>query len=99
PDGRDTRSHGAAVQQHRTRAALALAAAVLGTGEVEVLAEHREQALRGIRLDAVQSAVDVDLEGRSHSSAPGGRVWGRRVAGRRAPPRDGSAVSQDRTWG
>ena len=37
--------HRLAVDEHRARAALAELAAVLGAGEVEILAEHLEQGL------------------------------------------------------
>ena len=42
---RQTREHGLAVDQHRARAALAELAAVLGAGELQILAEHLEQRL------------------------------------------------------
>ena len=47
-----------AVDQHRARAALALAAALLGAGQAQVLAQHVEQAAhaRGVQLD--RRAVD-----------------------------------------
>ena len=50
-----------AVDQHGAGAAPALAAAVLGAGQVQVVAQDAQQAAVGIGVDAVGLAVDVQL--------------------------------------
>jgi hypothetical protein len=54
------RPHRAPVEQHRAGAALPFAAAVLGAGQLQPIAQHGEQALVGRRLDPALRAVDVD---------------------------------------
>src|SRR5690606_37428724 len=58
----DARAHRLAIEQHRTRAALACLAAVLHTNDT-VLAQHVEQRLAGARVKchilAIQSEGDV----------------------------------------
>ena len=46
-----------AVDQHRARAALSLAAPFLGAGKPAVLAQHVEEALQGMNRDANAFAV------------------------------------------
>ena len=60
---REARAHGLAVDEHGAGAALALAAAVLGAGQVELVAQNAKQALRRVGLDAATTAVDQQLEG------------------------------------
>ena len=47
-----------AVEQDGAGPALALAAAVLGPGQTEVVAQDAEQAALGVRLDGRSGAVD-----------------------------------------
>src|SRR5205814_9227259 len=79
-----------AADQHRARAALALAAALLRSGEPAVLAQHVEQALHRRDAHAVASPVDGDLErdgsraGLAHPAATLLRA-ARRARGEAAP--------------
>src|SRR5258708_5913910 len=54
----DAAPYGRAVQKHGTGAALTFAAAVLGSGKVEFIAEYVEEGAFGIALDAMPGAVD-----------------------------------------
>ena len=60
-DGHQAGVHHLAVEEHRAGAALALAAALLGAGQAEVLAQHVEQPAhaghRDLELDAVDGQV------------------------------------------
>src|SRR6185503_18696870 len=56
----------------RARAALALAAALLGPGEPEVLAQHVEQAAPRRALDGAQLAVDLERD--LHGASQRGRL-------------------------
>jgi hypothetical protein len=47
-----TRAHGFAVDDHRTRAAVSLAAAVLRAGQAEVVAKHVQERFVRWRIDA-----------------------------------------------
>ena len=59
---RDARARGLAVDEHRAGAAVPLAAAELAAGQFEIVAEHREQAVARVALDAVGLAVDAQDE-------------------------------------
>ena len=52
-----------AVEEHRARAALPLAAAFLGAGQVQLLAQHVEQPRHRVGLDADGLAVDGERDG------------------------------------
>ena len=58
--------HGLAVDQDRARPALAELAAVLGAGEVQLLAEHLEQRLVRRREDVALLTVDLEGQERGH---------------------------------
>ena len=60
--GRPARPRRPAVQEHRARPALPLAAAVLGARQPEPVAEDREEALLGRRLDAAPRTIHVQDE-------------------------------------
>src|SRR5213078_914267 len=66
------RVHHLAVELDRARAALALAAALLGPGQPQVLAQHVEQPLPRRGLDRAPLAVDLERE--LHGSLQRGRV-------------------------
>ena len=57
-DRDQARVDGLAVEHDGARAALALAAALLGAGQPQVLAQHVEQALHGRRADVAWLSVD-----------------------------------------
>ena len=52
-----------AVDQHRAGAALALIAALLGAGQIEMLAQHVEQASSRARLEIALDAIDDQRDG------------------------------------
>src|SRR4029453_8294073 len=54
----EARARGLAVEEDGAGAALALAAAVFGPGEVEVLAQHAQERALGVGFDAATDAVD-----------------------------------------
>ena len=56
------------IQEDRARTALPLAAAVLGAGQVEVVAQDAEQTSLRVGLDAVSGAVDGEF-GRGHGTS------------------------------
>ena len=58
---RQARVGAAAVDQHRAGTALAVRAAVLGAGQVEVLAQEVEQRRAGVDRDVVRDAVHPQL--------------------------------------
>lgn len=60
--GRDTGADGAAVDENGAGAALAFAAAVLGSGEVEAFAEGVEEGFAFVDVDAGAFAVDQEWE-------------------------------------
>src|SRR5919109_2092590 len=60
--GRDARADGAAVQQHRARAALPFTATVLGAREIQLVVQNGEQTARWIDVDSTNRAVYVELE-------------------------------------
>ena len=64
---RQAREHGLAVDQHRARPALAELAAVLGAGEVQVLAEHLEQGLVGGHEKLAVLAVHLQGQTQLHA--------------------------------
>ena len=64
------RATGDAVQQDRAGAALPLAAAVLGPGEVQLVAQHAQQGPLGIGIHVTGDAVDDQLEERHVPSCP-----------------------------
>src|SRR5882724_13434816 len=63
---RQAGQHGIAVHQHGARAALAQLAAVLGAGEVQLLAEHLEESLVRRREDIALFPVDLERQERGH---------------------------------
>src|SRR5262249_8942134 len=72
----------APAEQHRTGAALAVIAALLGAGEPEMLAQCVEQRCARVEGDAMLTAVDVEHHGHGRTRiAPLGPSIGRRVAG------------------
>src|SRR5437867_157555 len=58
----EARAHELSVHEHRARAALALLARVLVPREAEVIAQHREEALVILRLDAALGAVHAQAD-------------------------------------
>src|SRR6185436_14189497 len=66
------RVDGLAVEPDRARAALALAAALLGAGEPQVLAQHVEQAAPRRALDGARLAVDLERD--LHGASQRGRL-------------------------
>src|SRR6202142_2716057 len=70
---------GRAVDEHGAGAALSLAAAVLGAGELEVIAEDAEQRRFGLGVDRVADSVDNDFSRHvplaCHYRAGAWRVW------------------------
>ena len=66
----DARARRRAVDQHRAGAATALAAAVLGAGQAEVVAEHAEQRPIAIGVDADRLAVDPQFLDVGHGDRP-----------------------------
>src|SRR5438094_3169224 len=58
----EARAHELSVHEHRARAALALLARVLAPREAEVIAQHREEALVILRLDAALGAVHAQAD-------------------------------------
>ena len=64
---------GLAVHEHRARAALALAAAFLGPGQAQVLAQHVDEPLVAAHPQAPRLAVHGagEVEGISHAPTPG----------------------------
>jgi len=71
---RGARRHGPEPQQHRAGAAGALAAAQLGPGNAQLLAEHLEQAAFRAGGHLAGDAIDGDREPRFHHGPyiPGG---------------------------
>src|SRR5438105_1200074 len=67
-DERDAREHRDAVDQHRARAAMALAARDLRAGEAEIFAQHLRERAADRSVDLVTAAVDLEL--RRESSPP-----------------------------
>jgi len=57
-DASDTRSHRCAIDQHRTRATLAFAAAILASGEFEIVAQHPKEHTVGIEFDPIVLLID-----------------------------------------
>ncbi|MNC44349.1 hypothetical protein D3C75_932520 [compost metagenome] len=55
----DAGAHHVAVHQHRTGAALGQAAAILGAGQPQVIADHPQQGRVGVCLDLVGLLVDA----------------------------------------
>jgi len=64
-DRHQTTVHDAAIDQYRARAALAFAAAFLGSSQSQLLAQNVEQALHRISLQlprfGINRAVDLNL--------------------------------------
>jgi len=58
-DTRDAGATGLAIDQDGASAALAFAAAVLAPGQIEMVAQHEEQAGVGIRVGGIDAPVDV----------------------------------------
>lgn len=52
-------AHHIAVHQHRTGAALGQAAAILGAGQPQVIADYPQQGRVGVRLDLIGLLVDA----------------------------------------
>src|SRR6516164_1573864 len=57
--------HGAAVAEHRARATLLEAAAVLRAGEAELVAQHPQERRRLVGVDLPRLAVHLELHARS----------------------------------
>src|SRR5215470_8761957 len=72
PGGDQARVDDLAVEDHGARAALALAAALLGAGQPEILAQHVEQPLPRRHIDRARLAVD--LERHLHGASQRGRL-------------------------
>jgi hypothetical protein len=66
-DPRDAGPARLAIDQNGTGAALAFAAAILAAGQIEMVAQHEQQAGVGIRVNGVGTSVDVQLSSCSHS--------------------------------
>ena len=66
PDLRDARAVGCAVDQHRAGGALAFAAAVLGSGEVEIVAQDAEQGAIRIGIDPPFGPIDIQFGDPGH---------------------------------
>ena len=58
-DGRDAGPSRLAVDENGTASALSLAAAVFGTGQIKAVAQNIQQAVIGIGLNRMVSAVDL----------------------------------------
>ena len=58
-DGNETAVHEFAVNDDLTRAAFALAASFLDSGEVEIFAQHVQEPRHGVRLDFTLFAVNA----------------------------------------
>ncbi len=89
-----------AVEDDRAGAALALAAAFLGAGEAEVLAQHVEEAAHAGHGDLARLAVDGEAEGRADAASArlreGGHAWAASAARMRSGVA-GSSVTQTPT--
>jgi hypothetical protein len=70
-----TRAHGFAIDQHRACTALAFATTVFGSGEIEMLAEDREQAGLRIGFHPIRLAIDCEMN-RCHHGLPEGKPHG-----------------------
>src|SRR5262249_45611165 len=73
-DGRDARSHSAAVDEHGASAALPFATSMFAAGEIKVVAQHAEQAAIWRRLHAAPQAVDMKLREGNHRVLDLGKV-------------------------
>ena len=60
-DGDGAGAHHLAVQVHRAGAALRDAAAVLGAGEADLLADDPQKRRAGFHLHVARPAVDIEL--------------------------------------
>lgn len=58
-DTSDARAAGLAIDEDRTRAALALAAAVFASRQIEMVAQHEQQAGIGIHIGGIDATVDI----------------------------------------
>jgi hypothetical protein len=67
-DGCDARAGGHAIKENGAGAALALAAAVLAAGEVEVITQDAQEAALAIGIHGAIFAVDVELGDSGHGS-------------------------------
>src|ERR1044071_1277829 len=61
-DGRDARAHWLALDEHRARAAFRFAAAVLCSGQVQLIAQDVEQ--RRLRIDVNAQLLSVHVQSR-----------------------------------
>jgi hypothetical protein len=59
--GRDARASGSVIEQHRTGAALAFAAAVLSSGEIQFVAENVQEGPVWVARDFAANAIDIKL--------------------------------------
>src|ERR1051325_4849156 len=69
-DPRLAGSCGGAIDPYRTCAALSFAASVLGTGEVQFIAQHGEESAIGLGGNRVARAIDKEVECARHGSDP-----------------------------
>src|SRR5262249_24011839 len=69
-DPRAARADRLAVDEHGAGAAPPLAAAVLGPGQIEVVAQDAQQAPVGLRVDAAPGSVDPQLADNRHWTGP-----------------------------
>ena len=80
-DRRLARAHGGAIEEHRARAALALAATVLRARQIETVAQRREERLVGRGVEAAGRSVDVEQQRRHRGANCMPRERGRRIRG------------------
>src|SRR5262249_32049708 len=67
---RDAASDGRAIEQHGAGAALAFAAAVLGAGEIKLIAQNKQEASVGGGFDGEARPVDLELNVLRHRTPP-----------------------------
>ncbi len=65
-NGRQTGGNKLTIEQHSARAALTFTAAVFRPGKMEIFAEHFEQATAIVCGDALEDAIDLELNGGLH---------------------------------
>jgi CTP:molybdopterin cytidylyltransferase MocA len=70
PDGRNAGKHGLTVNQNGTRAAIALVAALLGTGQAKAVAKRLEQCVVLGNAHLVFISVDLQPYNRQHTRSP-----------------------------
>ena len=66
PQPRDARAAGLPLNQYRACAALTFAAAILRSGQVEMVAQDKLQARLGIGVGRIDLSIDMELPGCGH---------------------------------